>query len=423
MIEANSLLNRSHESLEDISPDDFIDLVRPKIAYPTAMGQLALRLAEGEPLNVKLGIDPTGPDIHIGHIVPVRVLDLFSRAGHHIDLIFGDFTAKIGDPSERSTGRRAISDEEIFSNVQSYKEQVDGYFDVNRNNVTIHRNNSWLSKLTLAEVFEYLQMVNLTESTQRKDFRERMNRGSTVTLAEAMYGTLQGIDSEVLHTDVEIGGIDQLLNVQQARNVQRQRGQEAEEVLLTPIIEGTSGDGRKMSKSYNNYIPAQTTDTEMFGRIMSIPDTLIAPYAISFAPIRNSELDNLTEDIEESPMEAKKQLAVFMVGLASGDIERGYLAREEFERKFSKREINNDDITQITIAPGTSLLEALIATGKFKSRGDIRRTANGGGIRINGERLDPALLIDYDGQAPPAPAGVTVSIGKRNHYRFVITES
>lgn len=412
MLRADVYFERNKESLSGITPGEFVDLVEPKLEYDLSLEHIKEKLDNNETLRVKMGIDPTGPDVHIGHAVPIRVLDLFSRAGHDVDLIFGDFTAKIGDPSGRDSARRVLTDDEIAVNVASYREQVQNFFDTSAENVRIHRNSTWLGRMALHETFEYLQMVNLSEATQRKDFRERMQRGSAVTLAEAMYGTLQGIDSVHLRSDVELGGIDQLLNVQQARNVQRSRGQNPEDILLTPIIEGTSGDGRKMSKSYDNYVATTASADDIFGKIMSIPDTLIVPYAVAFAPINKQDILGLTAAAQDSPLEIKKQLATYLAATSTGSLEQGELARENFERRFSRKEISRDDLTEVVVAPQNSVLSALIATGGFKSNSEVRRLAAGGGIRLNGRKLtEDELLQQVD-------EGQTILVGKRRGFRI-----
>ena len=412
LFDAGLYVQKSDESLVGISPDEFVDLVEPKLEYDLSLEHIRTRLANNETLKVKMGIDPTGPDVHLGHTVPIRVLDLFRRSGHQVDLIFGDFTAKIGDPSGRDSARKVLTDAEIASNVASYRSQVHNFFDTNGENVRIHRNSTWLGEMALHETFQYLQMVNLSEATRRKDFRERMQRGAAVTLAEAMYGTLQGIDSVHLGSDVEIGGIDQLLNVQQARSVQRNRGQNAEDILLTPIIEGTTGDGRKMSKSYGNYIATNADADDIFGQIMSIPDTLIVPYIVAFAPVSKGDIQALHTATQMYPYEQKKQLAKYLVATATGSIEQGDIAKENFERKFSLRQTDESDYTEVVASLEDSVLSALVKTGGFKSNGEIRRLASGGGIKING------CKITEDGLQELVDNGHKILVGKRRGFKI-----
>lgn len=412
MPDSTTLFNRSHESLVDIPNEEITSLLLPKTEQAITMEGVRAKLDEDRPLHVKFGTDPTGPDLHLGHIVPIRVIDIFSRAGHHIDLIFGDFTAKVGDPTDRSGDRPILTDGEIATNMHTFEDQVNRFFDTKSENVHIHTNSSWLGKMALTDVFGYLQAINLTEATQRKDFRERIQQGRAVSLAEAIYGTLMGIDSVHLGTDVEVGGVDQLLNFQQTRAVQRSRGQKAEEIIMTPIIEGTSGDGRKMSKSYGNYVPVRAEVDDIFGRMMSIPDGLILPYLKAFAPVYESELESLQHSIDNDPLEAKKQLATYMVSLASGSIEVGANSRETFERRFADKNIADEDAV---ILPYTekSLIEVLIESGTFKSKGELRRLAEQGGIKVDGNKIDPGVL------SGGVVDGMLITVGKRRIFKVI----
>jgi len=381
---------RNNESLEGISSDDLFSLVKPKTEKAITFKSIKERVDSGKKLNIKFGTDPTGPDLHLGHIVPIRVLDIFSRAGHDIDLIFGDFTAKIGDPTGRCDERPLLTDEKIAENMSTFRDQVDKYFDTDRENVHIHQNSQWLGKLALDAVFDYLKAVNLSQAMQRDDFRSRARSGKAVSLAEVMYGAMMGIDSTHLKTDIEIGGIDQLLNFQQTREIQRSQDQKAEDIIMTPIIGGISGDGRKMSKSYGNYIPVKAEGEEMFGKLMSIPDTLIVPYIRALAPIYEQDLPKIIEAVQNDPMEMKKQLASYMVATASGNRENGLLARENFERIFAKKKIDTNDA--IELLNYGNLSDILLSSGEFKSKSELRRLAEQGGIKIDGQKIEPEIL-------------------------------
>jgi tyrosyl-tRNA synthetase len=399
---------KNSESLEGISSDEMLSMLKPKTEKAITLDGIKERLDENGRLNVKFGTDPTGPDLHLGHIVPIRVLDLFSRAGHNVDLIFGDFTAKVGDPTGRSDERPLLTDEMIAQNMSTFRSQVDRYFDTNCENVRIHQNSHWLGKMALASVFEYLQAINLSQAMQREDFRSRANSGKAVSLAEVMYGAMMGIDSVHLDTDIEIGGVDQLLNFQQTRDIQRARGSKAEGVIMTPIIEGTSGDGRKMSKSYGNYIPVRADSDDVFGKFMSIPDTLIVPYIKAFAPVSEQEIPAIVQAVKENPMEMKKQLATYMVSTSAGSRDTGLEARETFERKFADKNITVDDATPLTNTG--SLIDVLLSAGDFKSKGELRRLAEQGGIKIDGQKIEPEMLNGY------ITTDSLITVGKRRAY-------
>lgn len=407
----------SFVSLEGATPDELIAYIEPKAEQVSSFDSIRQRLSSEEPLNVKFGTDPTGPDLHIGHLVPIRILDIFRRAGHNIDLIFGDFTARVGDPSGRSSERPLLDDEKIAENVSTFRTQVDKYFDTNAPNVRVSHNSEWLSKMPFTRVFEYMQAVNLREAMQRRDFRNRALGGRSVSLAEAFYGTMMGIDSEVLNTDIEIGGIDQLLNFQQARDVQRTRGQKPEDVIMTPILEGTSGGGLKMSKSLGNFVPLRAEASEIYGKMMSIPDDLIEKYIRAFAPVQQPELEQIRYAIALDPFEMKKQLATYMAALSASSLETGMEQRENFERRFAKKILSEEDLA-ILPAHSNSLIGALFATGAYKSRRDIRRLAREGAIKIDGQKVDEESLF----AAMPTTDSV-VTVGKRAAYRIASSET
>jgi tyrosyl-tRNA synthetase len=407
----------SYVSLEGATPDELIAYIEPKAEQVSSFDSIRKRLSSEEPLNVKFGTDPTGPDLHIGHLVPIRILDIFSRANHNIDLIFGDFTAKVGDPSGRSSERPLLTDEKIAENVSTFRAQVDKYFDTNADNVHVSHNSEWLKDIPFSTIFGYMQEVNLSMAMQRRDFRSRALGGKSVSLAEAFYGTMMGIDSEVLKTDIEIGGIDQLLNFQQGRDVQRNRGQEPEDVIMTPILEGTSGGGLKMSKSLGNFVPLRAEASEIYGKMMSIPDDLVDKYIRAFAPVQQSELEQIRKDITSDPLEMKKQLATYMAALSTSSLETGMEERENFERRFAKKILSEEDLA-ILPAHSDSLIDALIATGTYKSRGDIRRLARQGAIKIDGQKVGEESLF----AAMPATDSI-VKVGKRAAYRIASSET
>jgi tyrosyl-tRNA synthetase len=292
--------------------------------------------------------------------------------------------------------------------MSTYREQVNRFFDTDRDNVRIHQNSRWLGAMALSSVFDYLQAINLSQAMQRDDFRARAQNGKAVSLAEVMYGAMMGIDSHYLHTDVEIGGVDQLLNFQQTRDIQRHLGQKAEDIIMTPIIEGTSGDGRKMSKSYGNYISARTDADELFGKIMSIPDATVVPYMKAFAPVHVTELEAIETAVKRDPMEMKKQLAAYVVATSTNNRDSGLEAREDFERKFADKNITMEDA--IILSDSGNLVDTLMNSGDFKSKSELRRLANQGGIKINGKKITADVL-----DVPPITQAL-ITIGKRKVY-------
>ena len=406
---------RISESWDNIGSDEFVGFLLPKCQEVITPERLRQKIDEQPVLKVKFGIDPTASEIHIGHIVPIMLLRQFAKAGHHIDFIIGDFTAQVGDPTARDTGRTPLSPEQIVKNMQTYTSQIGKYIDLRV--LHIHHNAEWLNPMTLQEIFAIFQQINLSEAMQREDFRARMRNEQAVSLAEVCYGVLMGIDSVHLKTHVEVGGIDQLLNFQQCRKIMRQSGMDEEVILMTPILEGTSGDGKKMSKSYGNYIAVNATHADNFGKIMSIPDRLIGQYFRCFADVHERELEELDVFIAENPLEAKKQLATLIIALETKHIDDGLRERESFERKFSQKRIRDEDCVELDEDANTSILDALLKSGQFKSKSELRRLFKQQAVRT----------VSEDGEITLSPETVisqihgVVRVGKRRFFQFVVT--
>lgn len=406
---------RISEPWDSIESDEFVGFLLPKCQEVITPERLRQKIVEQSVLKVKFGIDPTASEIHIGHVVPIMLLRQFAKAGHHIDFIIGDFTARVGDPTARDTGRTPLNPEQIVKNMQTYISQIGKYIDLRV--LHIHHNAEWLNPMTLQEIFAIFQQINLSEAMQREDFRARMRNEQAVSIAEVCYGVLMGIDSVHLGTHVEVGGIDQLLNFQQCRKIMRQSGMDEEVILMTPILEGTSGDGKKMSKSYGNYVAVNATHEDKFGKIMSIPDRLIGQYFRCFADVHKRELDELDIFITENPLEAKKQLATLIVALETKRIEDGLRERESFERKFSQKKIRDEDCVELAEDASTTILDALLKSSQFKSKGELRRLFEQQAVRS----------VSEDGEITLSPETVisqihgVVRVGKRRFFQFVVT--
>ncbi len=400
------LFERFNEDWSKLTPKQMLSLlqVKTQVTLPATIEPTALK---GK-LNIKLGIDPTGADIHIGHLCPIFMLNIFLKCGHNVDFIIGDFTAKIGDPSGRNTERAMITDEQIAKNFATYVKQIAPYIDTKKLNV--HKNSQWLSKMSLAEFLAVLQRIKLSVATQREDFRKRIEN---VSLAEVTYAVLMGLDSVNLKTNIELGGLDQLLNFSQCRMVQEIYHQKPEMAFGTPILEGLSGDGRKMSKSYNNYIAVTASATDKFGKFMSLPDSLLLKYYQAFGYLYSEEIPDLIKFIEANPLEAKKQLATYFVSIDGNDLTIGRAERENFERKFSKRELTDDDFIPVTVAAKTPLLNALAATEKFASNGEIKRLILAGAVTD----LDTKekLGLNYN-----VTKTVKIKVGKLNIFKIEV---
>lgn len=345
--------------------------------------ELAERLSRGKPLRIKFGADPTAPDIHLGHAVPLRKLRQFQELGHHIVLIIGDFTAMIGDPTGRSTTRPPLTHEEVVANAKTYTEQA--FLVLDRDKTEVVFNGDWLRSMTFADVVKLNARVTLQQMLQREDFKNRVSQGQEVRLHELQYPIMQGWDSVVVRADVEIGGSDQLFNMLVGRDLQKEEGQEPQIVMTMPLLEGLDGV-KKMSKSLGNYVGLTDAPKEMFGKLMSIPDELMAKY---YLLVLGEVLDAAMH-----PMEAKKQLAAKCVEIYHSPAD-AVACREDWDTRFSKRDLSSADLPVVTLGERRDLLGVVLfayaeAFQHTVSGGDARRLIQQGSVQLNGEKvLDP----------------------------------
>lgn len=407
------LVRRSRASLRALGTDDFLALLRPKCKQIITSEDLEKLIRAKKKLRVKLGIDTTGSEIHLGHAVPLMLLRLFQRAGHQIDFVIGDFTGMIGDPSGRTDKRAELTGTTAAKNMKTYARQIAPIIDLKK--ARVYKNSSWLGKMPLVDFFKILGAISFGAVAQREDFRERLKAGNPVTLREANYASLMAIDSLHLKSDIEVGGIDQLLNFMQARDVMAASGRKPETVLVTPLIEGTAGDGRKMSKSFNNYIALAASAETQFGLVMSIPDTLILSYFVSFADVYEHEIGALEKYVHAKPFEAKKELAMLIVALFHGD-DSAKGAREDFERKFSKKEYVTADEKKIAMHLPANIVDALFdAFSGAYSKTRIRGLIEQGGVR----KFKGAEQHIVGTVAERVEVGDLIKVGKINLFRFV----
>ncbi len=301
--------------LSDLSPAEQATLIadRSQELQPSA-DALAERIIEtetkGRPFIAKFGIDPTGAEVHLGHAVPMLILSRFQRMGHQVVFIVGDMTAKIGDPSGRSDERPALTDEDIARNLATYRQQVTPFFDFGR--AQFRHNSDWLREITLSRMIDVTAQIPASMPLQRDDFRKRLEAGQGFSVAELLYSVVMALDSVETNCDLEVGGIDQFLNMQMCRKVMDICGQTPELVVATSLIEGTDGTGTKMSKSKGNYVPLTAPAGEIFGKIMSVADRLVEPYFRALSEWRDSELAVVSERLAAGslhPMDLKKVLA------------------------------------------------------------------------------------------------------------------
>jgi len=340
--------------------------------------ELAEKLSANRPLRVKLGVDPTSADIHLGHTVVLRKLRDFQELGHQAILIIGDFTALIGDPSGRSVTRPTITRDEVERNAKTYREQAFKILDQKRTEIVF--NGSWLGKLSFEDVIRLNSEVTLQQLLQREDFRARMKSEQPIHAHEIQYPIMQAYDSVMVKADVELGGTDQLFNILLGRDLQKQNGQPQQIVLLTPILEGLDGK-QKMSKSLGNYVALNDPPAEMFGKLMSISDELMARY---YLLLLSRELPKT-----QHPLEAKKELAAKMVATYHSR-DAADKAQDEWTRRFSEKRLSE---TELPILPSqfddlvTIVVKGFAAYGITKSRTEASRLVKQGSVQLDGAKL------------------------------------
>ncbi len=364
--------------------------------------ELELRLASGEGLRVKLGIDPTAPDIHLGFAVVLKKLRDFQDLGHTAVLVIGDYTARVGDPSGRSKTRPILSPEEIQANTATYLEQA--YLILDRGRTEVRRNSEWLAPLTLADIIHLTRATTVARILERDDFAKRYGAGEGISLTELLYPLMQAYDSVAIDADVELGGTDQLYNLLMGRQVMEYYGKRPQCVLTTPLLVGTDGS-MKMSKSLGNYIGVTEPPSEMFGKAMSIPDEVMPDY---YALL----LDRPQPDAE--PVEQKRELARSLVRWLHGE-EAVAEAEQTFDRVV-RREVP-DDVPEVPVPAGEEvwIVDLITASGFAATNGEARRFIRGGAVRVGGEVVhDEKLSLD-----PVALDGQVLQVGKRRYARLV----
>jgi tyrosyl-tRNA synthetase len=365
-------------------------------------GRLAEQLADGRPLRVKLGIDPTAPDIHLGHVVVLNKLRQFQDAGHVVVLIVGDFTARVGDPSGQSAERPVLSPEQIDANAATFQEQAFKVLDEGRTEV--RRNGEWLDMGT-EELFGLLRRFTIARLLERDDFQNRMEAGRPISALELLYPVLQGFDSVAIESDVELGGTDQKFNLLFARDVQDALGKPAQSVITMPILPGTDGT-RRMAKSLGNYVGVTDQPEEMFGKLMSVPDEATGEYW---------RLLLGEEQPGGHPGEAKRELARRLVARFWGP-DAPQAAEERFDQVHVRRETPDDvEVAPLRAGPGGKVhLPQLIASEFEISTSEARRLLSQGGVRLDGE------VVDADRLDVPLEelSGKVLQVGKRRFRRL-----
>jgi tyrosyl-tRNA synthetase len=387
------------------------------VPLPEMKAKLAKSLREGRPLRVKLGLDPTAPDIHLGFAVVLRKLRQFQDLGHQVILIIGDYTALIGDPSERSATRPMLSLEQIEENARGYIAQLGKILDPER--TSARYNSEWLGKLGFADVVQLASRMTVAQVLQREDFAKRFEGGQPISLHELLYPLAQAYDSVCIEADVELGGQDQKFNLLAGRDLQREMGQEPQVALMMPLLVGLDGV-KKMSKSLGNYVGIDEPAHTMFGKLMSITDEMMPSYYELCTDVPLTEVRCLIDGSQTHPREAKKRLAREIIALYHSP-EAAQAADDEFERihgKAKNADALPDDIPEKDcpqrwgINPSPLATEIVTETGYASSKGEARRLIEQGGVTLNGER------VSHFNEPVAITQDIVVKVGKHKFFRF-----
>lgn len=393
-----------------ISPEDALSQLERGADTIIPRDELLEKLRKSEksgvPLRIKLGLDPTAPDIHLGFAVVLRKLRQFQDLGHHAHLIIGDFTAQIGDPSGKSKTRPQLTREQVEENARTYEQQLSEILDADK--TTIHFNGDWLGKMGFDDVIRLTAKYTVAQMLEREDFAQRLAENKPVGMHEILYPLCQGQDSVEIQADVELGGTDQRFNNLVGRDLQKASGQEAQVVLLMPILVGLDG-AQKMSKSLGNYVGIGEAPAEMFGKLMSIPDDAMRQYYTLCTSVPLDEIDAI---LAGHPMDAKKRLGREIVEVYHGT-DAATSAQSAFEQQFSRAEVP-DEMPEIEVAAGEILIADLLVACFGGSKSEARRMAEQGAVAIDGDKIIDAT------QTIEARDGLTVKMGKRRWARVKV---
>ena len=351
-------------------------------------GEFERLLQDGKPLRLKMGFDPSRPDIHLGHVVGLRKLRQLQELGHQVILIVGDWTAQIGDPSGQSITRTMLTHEEVVSNAESYMRQFFKVVDKDRTQAVWQ--SEWFGKFTLADVIRLTSRFTIAQFLERDDFARRFEAHRPIAITELLYPLLQAYDSVVINSDVEFGGTDQKFNLLVGRELQEMMGQCPQQCFLMPILVGTDGS-RKMSKSLENYIAIEDPPNDMYGKVMSLPDGLIMQYFEYLTDVAREELDEMGRAMEAdsvNPMELKKRLAGEITGQFHG-AEDARAAAEHFERVVQRREVPEDgqQYLHVALEGSASTSDVFIRAFPTRSRNELKRLINQGAVEYNGQKI------------------------------------
>lgn len=396
------------------SPEEQLKIILKGAADCVNREELLKKLEKGTPLTVKLGLDPSAPDIHLGHAVVLRKIKQMQNLGHRAVIVIGDFTGKIGDPTGKSKGRTALSDEQVRANAATYCEQIFKVLDKDKTDVRF--NSEWLAKLTFEDVIRLASTTTVARILERDDFQNRYRNQTPIGLHEFFYPLMQAYDSVALQADIELGGSDQTFNVLMGRNLQKAFGQEQQIALFMPILEGLDGV-EKMSKSLGNYIGVSEDASVMFKKVMEVPDELIIRYFELATDEHPDRVEEIRKELEQgkNPRDVKYELARIITALYHGE-EEMKAARNFYDQAFSKGAIP-DDVPE-TALPGekatlAEVIPVLKEQGLIQSRNEFTRLLKQGGVQLDGEKIGMEALEQE------VAAGSVLKIGKKKFLRFV----
>ena len=374
--------------------------------------ELEKLLASGKVLNVYLGIDPTATKIHLGHAFPLRKLQILADLGHHVTFLIGDFTATVGDTSDKETERPILSREQIEENFQTYKRQAKKFLDFSK--VEVHFNSEWLGKLDFASVLKLTRHFSLNDFISRELIKKRLSEGKSVSLPEVLYPIMQGYDSMVMDTDIQLGGTDQTFNMQAGRTLIHDLKDKESFIIANGFLPGT--DGRKMSKTWGNAIWLEDSPEEVFGKVMSLRDDMIITYFLMGTNVDNSVIEDAKKRLEnkENPMELKRELARVIVKELCGKDE--VVAAEEFFQKTVVEKIVDENAPEVRWDKETIMVEDLIRMiveiGLATSNGEVKRLIEQGGVYLNEAR------IEKKSEELPVGKGI-LRVGRRKYLKIV----
>ncbi|MDK2563843.1 tyrosine--tRNA ligase [Romboutsia sedimentorum] len=367
---------------------------------------------ENRQLVVKLGLDPSAPDIHLGHTVVLRKMKQLQDLGHKVVIIIGDFTGKIGDPTGKSSARKALTTEQVLENAKSYEEQIFKVLDKEKTEVRF--NSEWLAKLNFEEVVKLAATITVARMLEREDFKKRYESHTPISVHEFFYPLMQGYDSVAIKADIELGGTDQRFNLLMGRALQKEFNQESQVVIMMPLLEGLDGVN-KMSKSLGNYIGVDEEAGVMYQKAMEIPDELIIKYYNLVTDIHPDVVNKIASDLKEdkvNPRNVKMELAKEIVRLYHGE-ERANFAEERFKSVFQKGQIPVDILTVEASSENFDLAQIIVDNKLVQSKSEMRRLATQGGVKVNEEKTT-------DLQSVVAQGELVVQIGKKKFIKIIV---